>query len=207
MNHLRPAIVLIVLFTLLTGLALPLGMTGLGSALIPNRAGGSLVERDGHVIGSSLIGQDFAGDQYFHPRPSATTDTDPNDSTKTVSVPYKADASNASNLAPTSKALVDRVTADMEKAGPAPVPADAVTTSASGLDPDISPENAGRQIARVAAARKLPEDKVRALLAEHVSSPVLGFLGQPRVNVLELNLALDAAAAPAGGKPLASNGS
>ena len=205
MSQLRPAIATVVFFTLLTGLLLPLGMTGIGSALIPRLAGGSLVERDGHVVGSALIGQTFASDGYFHPRPSATTDADPDDSSKTVPSPYNAGGSNASNLAPTSKALVDRVTEDVKSAGPAPVPADAVTTSASGLDPDISPENAARQVSRVAAARKLPEDRVRALLAEHTSQPALGFLGEPRVNGLELNLALDAAS-PAAGRPVARSG-
>ena len=208
MSNLRPAIVLIALFTLLTGLALPLGMTGIGSALMPGVAGGSLIERDGHVVGSALLGQNFEADQYFHPRPSATTDADPEDSSKTVPSPYRADASNASNMAPTSKALIDRVTADVQKlGGGGPVPADAVTTSASGLDPDISPENAARQVARVAAARNLPEARVRSLLAEHTSEPALGVFGQPRVNVLELNLALDAAAPTPAGKPLASRGS
>jgi K+-transporting ATPase ATPase C chain len=207
MSNLRPAIVLIALFTLLTGLALPLGMTGIGSVLLPGRAGGSLLERDGHVVGSALLGQDFAADQYFHPRPSATTDADPADASKTVPSPYRADSSNASNLAPTSKALIDRVTADVQKLGQGPVPADAVTTSASGLDPDISPENADRQVARVAAARNLPEARVRSLLIEHTSEPALGVFGQPRVNVLELNLALDAAAPAPAGKPLASRGS
>jgi K+-transporting ATPase ATPase C chain len=194
-NHLRPAIVLILLFTLLTGLALPLAMTGVVQTIFPHQAGGSLVERDGKVIGSALIGQTFTADKYFWSRPSATTDTDPNDATKTVPAPYNAGASNASNYGPTSKALIDRVTADVAKAGPAPVPGDAVTTSASGLDPDISPENAARQVARVATARHLPEADVRALLAAHTAAPWLGFIGQPRVNVLELNLALDATAA------------
>lgn len=194
-NHLRPAIVLILLFTLLTGLALPVALTGVAQAIFPHQAGGSLIERDGKVIGSALIGQTFTADKYFWSRPSATTDTDPNDATKTVPAPYNAAASNASNYGPTSKALMDRVTADVAKAGPAPVPGDAVTTSASGLDPDISPENAAHQVARVANARHMGEADVRALLAAHTASPWLGFIGEPRVNVLELNLALDAAAA------------
>jgi K+-transporting ATPase ATPase C chain len=194
-NHLRPAIVLILLFTLLLGLALPVALTGVAQAIFPHQAGGSLIERDGKVIGSALIGQTFTSDKYFWSRPSATTDTDPNDATKTVPAPYNAAASNASNYGPTSKALIDRVTADVAKAGPAPVPADAVTTSASGLDPDISPENAARQVARVANARHVAEADVRALLDAHTATPWLGFIGQPRVNVLELNLALDAAAA------------
>ncbi len=192
MNHIRPALVLIVLFTLLTGIALPAAMTGIGGALFPRQAGGSLVERDGHVIGSSLLGQSFTADKYFQGRPSATTEPDPKDSTKTISVPYAADNSAASNLGPTSKALLDRITGDIAKAGPKPVPADAVTTSASGLDPDISPENAARQVARVAAARKLTEEQVRAVLADHIEGRALGLIGEPRVNVLALNLALDA---------------
>jgi K+-transporting ATPase ATPase C chain len=194
-NHLRPAIVLILLYTLLTGLALPVAMTGVVQTIFPHQAGGSLIERDGKVIGSALIGQNFTADKYFWSRPSATTDTDPNDATKTVPAPYNAGASSASNYGPTSKALIDRVQADVAKAGPAPVPGDAVTTSASGLDPDISPENAARQVARVANARHLPEADVRALLAAHTATPWLGLIGQSRVNVLELNLALDATAA------------
>ena len=191
--QLRPALMLVALFTILTGLAFPLGFVGLAGAVFPNQAGGSLIERDGKVVGSALIGQNFTSDKYFQGRPSATTDTDPADSSKTVPAPYNAASSNASNLGPTAKALIDRVTADVAKAGPLPVPGDAVTTSASGLDPDISPENAHRQVARVAAARKLPEAQVRALLAANSSSRLLGLVGEPRVNVLQLNLALDAA--------------
>ena len=196
MRHLRPALVLIVLFTALTGLAFPLAFTGAATALVPGRAGGSLIRRDGRVIGSALIGQDFAAARDFHGRPSATTDTDPNDPTKTIAVPYDANSSGGSNLAPTSKALIDRVTAeiakaDIAKAGPLPVPGDMVTTSASGLDPDISPANAERQVARVAAARGLPADQVRALVAAHTEGRTLGLLGERRVNVLALNLALD----------------
>ena len=192
MTQLRPAIVLVVLFTLLCGLAVPLAMTGVAGIILPRQAGGSMIVRGGQVVGSSLIGQGFTGPRYFHPRPSATTIPDPKDPTKTVAAPYEADSSAASNLAPTSKALIDRVKGDVANAGPKPVPADAVTTSASGLDPDISPENAERQVAGVAAARKLPAEQVRALLAQHISEPALGFIGQPRVNVLKLNLALDA---------------
>lgn len=194
--QLRPAVMLVILFTLLTGLAFPFAFVGLAGAVFPSQAGGSLIERDGKVVGSSLIGQTFSSDKYFQGRPSATTDTDPADSTKTVPAPYNAGSSGASNLGPTSKALIDRVTADVAKAGPAPVPGDAVTTSASGLDPDISPENADRQIARVAAARKLPEAQVRALVAANTSGRLLGVIGEPRVNVLQLNLALDAAKQP-----------
>jgi len=198
LTHLRPAIVLIVLFTLLTGVALPLAMTGIGSVVFPFQAGGSLIEKNGAVIGSALIGQNFTSEKYFQSRPSAITAPDPKDPTKTIDTPYDASNSNASNLAPSSKALIDRVTGDVKTLrateGDAPIPADAVTTSASGLDPDISPENALRQVTRVAAARKLPEDKVRALVEEHTSSPFLGIFGRPHVNVLGLNMALDALA-------------
>jgi K+-transporting ATPase ATPase C chain len=196
MAHLRPALVLIALFTLLTGIALPLAFTGAATALVPGRANGSLLARDGQVIGSALIGQSFAADRYFHGRPSATTDTDPNDPSKTIAAPYDASSSGGSNLGPTSKALLDRVTADVAANGPAPVPADMVTTSASGLDPDISPANAARQAARVASARKLPEERLRALIAAHTEGRLFGLLGEPRVNVLALNLALDAERIP-----------
>ncbi len=196
LTHLRPAIVLIVLFTLLTGIAMPLAMTGIGGVVFPFQAGGSLIQKDGRVIGSALIGQNFTDAKYFRGRPSAITAPDPKDPSKTIDTPYDASNSNASNLGPTSKALIDRVNADVKtlrtSEGDAPIPADAVTTSASGLDPDISPENALRQVARVAAARKLPEDKVRALVDAHTSEPFLGIFGQPHVNVLALNLALDA---------------
>ena len=192
MNHLRPAIVLIVFFTLLTGFVLPTALTEAAMAVLPGPAGGSLVMRDGKVVGSTLIGQLFAADKYFQGRPSATTDTDPADDTKQVPAPYNGGSSNASNAGPTSKTLIDRVTGDVVKAGPAPVPGDSVTTSASGLDPHISPENAARQVARVAQARQVPEDKIRTLLAQHIEGRLLGLIGEPRVNVLELNLALDA---------------
>jgi K+-transporting ATPase ATPase C chain len=193
LSQLRPALVLVVLFTLLTGLALPLGFVGAARAVFPFQSGGSLVERDGKVVGSALLGQSFAADKYFAGRPSATTDTDPADSTKTVPAPYNAGNSGASNTGPTSKALVDRVTADVEKAGAKPVPGDMLTTSASGLDPHISPANADRQVARVATARGLSSDRVRGLVAENTSGRLLGLIGEPRVNVLALNLALDAA--------------
>jgi len=190
--QLRPALVLVLLFTALTGLALPLGFVGLAGAVFPRQAGGSLVERDGALVGSALLGQVFTSDKYFQGRPSATTTPDPADSTKTVSAPYNAGNSGGSNTGPTSKALVDRVTADVEKAGDKPVPGDMLTTSASGLDPHISPANAARQVARVAAARNLPEARVQALLAEHTAGRLLGLIGEPRVDVLALNLALDA---------------
>ena len=189
----RPAVALIVVLTVVTGLALPLGFVGVGRVVLPFQAGGSLLERDGKVVGSALIGQVFAGEGYFHARPSATTDTDPADSAKQVPAPYNAAASLASNMGATSKDLVKRVGDDVAGAGPKPVPVDAVTTSASGLDPHISPATAERQVARVATARKLPEDRVRALVAENTAGRLLGVIGEPRVNVLALNMALDAA--------------
>lgn len=193
-QQLRPAVVLILAFTVLFGLAFPAAFVGLGRAALPFRSGGSLVERDGKVVGSALIGQAFTSDHYFHGRPSATTDGDPNDFTKTVPAPYNAANSGGSNLAPTSQALRDRVAADVAAAGPVPVPGDALTASASGLDPHISPANAGRQVARVAAARNMPEARVRELVAAHTAGRFLGVVGEPRVDVLALNLALDAAA-------------
>jgi potassium-transporting ATPase KdpC subunit len=194
MTHLRPALVLVVLFTILTGLAFPLAFTGVATAVVPNLSNGSLIERNGHVIGSALLGQNFTDNRWFHPRESATTDTDPKDPTKTISVPYDASSSGASNLAPTSKALVDRVAGDVKALGGGPVPEDLVTTSASGLDPDISPEAAQFQVPRVAAARHLPEAALTALVGEQTQGRFLGIFGQPRVNVLALNLALEDAA-------------
>ena len=193
MQHLRPALVLVALFTLLLGVAFPLAFTGVATALVPDRAAGSLVVRDGHVVGSALIGQSFSAARYFQPRPSATTEPDPADPTKSVATPYDASASGGSNLGPTSKALIDRVAASLADEAAKPVPADAVTTSASGLDPDISQANALRQAARVAAARGLPEARVRALVAAQTQGRFLGVFGEPRVNVLALNLALDGA--------------
>jgi K+-transporting ATPase ATPase C chain len=195
LNQIRPAIVLIVLMTALTGLAYPLFMTGLAQLLFPSQAAGSLIERDGKVIGSELIGQNFTDAKYFHGRPSATTDTDPNDSTKTVPAPYNAGSSGGSNAGPTSKALVERVQGDVEtlkKENQGQIPVDLVTTSASGLDPHITPAAAEFQVARVAAARNLPEERVRALVSETTQDRFLGILGEQRVNVLKLNLALDA---------------
>ncbi len=191
LSHLRPAIGLVVLFTLVLGLAFPLGFVGIGSVVLPNAANGSVVMVGGHPVGSSLIGQNFASTRYFHSRPSAITGTDPKDASKTVPTPYDASTSTASNLAPTSKALVDRVRGDLPGAGGRGAPADSVTTSGSGLDPDISPENAQRQIAGIAAARKLPADRVAQLVEAQTRAPFLGLLGAPRVNVLSLNLALD----------------
>jgi K+-transporting ATPase ATPase C chain len=195
LQHIRPAIVLLILFSVLTGLVYPLAITGIAQVAMSGHANGSLIEREGAVVGSALIGQNFKSDRYFHPRPSATTDTDPNDSTKTIDAPYNAANSSGSNLGPTSQKLVDRVKAGVEAwhrmAGPAPVPADAVTTSASGLDPDVSPENALAQVVSVAKARGLDAGQVRQLVESSIDKPLLGLVGQPRVNVFLLNLALD----------------
>ncbi|MGY8634111.1 K(+)-transporting ATPase subunit C [Bradyrhizobium sp. 14AA] len=199
LREIRPAIVLLLVLTAITGLAYPLAMTAIAGTLFPAKAQGSLIEKDGKVIGSALIGQEFKDDKYFHGRPSATLAPDPNDSTKTVSAPYNAANSGGSNLGPTSKALADRLKEDVDKLkGENPnaaVPVDLVTTSASGLDPDISPEAAQFQVPRVAKARNMPEDAVRQIVASSVEGRWLGLLGEPRVNVLTLNLALDRAAA------------
>jgi potassium-transporting ATPase KdpC subunit len=196
LHHLRPALVLFGALTVITGLAYPLAMTGLAAIVFPRQAAGSLVEHDGSVVGSSLIGQSFTTDRYFHGRPSATTAADPNDSTKTVPSPYNASNSMGSNLGPTNAALLDRVKEDTERLkaenAARPVPTDLVTTSGSGLDPHITPEAAEFQVPRVAKARNLPEDAVRRLVASHVEGRLAGILGEPRVNVLALNLALDA---------------
>jgi K+-transporting ATPase ATPase C chain len=196
LKEIRPAIVLLVGLTLITGLAYPLAMTGIAGAIFPSQAQGSLIKRDdGTIVGSELIGQQFTSDKYFHGRPSATLGPDPADPTKTTSVPYNAVNSMGSNLGPTNRALIDRVKGDVDKLrqenATAPVPIDMVTTSASGLDPDITPEAAEFQLPRVAKARNLPEDKLRQLVSDHVQGRGLGLLGEPRVNVLELNLALD----------------
>ena len=195
LREIRPSIVVLVALTVITGLVYPLAMTGIAQIVFPNQAQGSLIERDGHVVGSALIGQDFISDKYFHGRPSATTKADPNDATKTVPAPYNAANSGGSNLGPSNKALIDRVQADLDKLKKenpsAPVPADLVTTSASGLDPDISVDAAYFQVPRVAKARNLAENRVRQLVSDHVEDRSLGLLGEPRVNVLLLNLALD----------------
>jgi K+-transporting ATPase ATPase C chain len=198
LQHIRPAIVMIVCMTILTGLAYPLAMTGIAQAIFPHQANGSLIQRDGKTIGSTLIGQNFTAPNYFHGRPSATTDTDPNDASKTIPAPYNAGNSAGSNLGPTSKALLDRITADTatlaaENPG-TPVPMDLVTTSASGLDPDISPAAALFQVPRVAKARNLAEVQVRQLVEAHTTGRLAGLIGEPHVNVLQLNLALDALA-------------
>ena len=199
LSQIRPAIVLLALFTLLTGLVYPMAITGVAQAVLPYQANGSLLQVGENPVGSALIGQNFASDKYFHSRPSATQTQDPahpDDSSKTIDAPYNAANSTGSNLGPTSQKLLDRVKADVaakQAAGwTGPIPADSVTTSASGLDPHISPVNALAQVAAVAKARVLPEDKVRALVEANTEGRVLGFVGEPRVNVLQLNMALDA---------------
>jgi potassium-transporting ATPase KdpC subunit len=198
LKEIRPALVILVALTAITGLIYPLAMTGIAGSIFPYQAQGSLIERDGKVIGSALIGQAFTSDQYFHGRPSATTAPDPNNSTKTVPAPYNAANSGGSNLGPTNKALVERVQGDVEKLKQenpsSPVPIDLVTTTGGGLDPHISPDGALFQVPRVAKARNMPEDELRRLVNEHVETRTLGLLGEPRVNVLALNLALDRAA-------------
>jgi potassium-transporting ATPase KdpC subunit len=196
-KEIRPALILLIALTLLTGLAYPLAITGLAAIIFPYQSQDSLIERDGKVIGSELIGQAFASDRYFHGRPSATTGPDPADPSKTVPSPYNAANSMASNLGPTSKVLADRMKQDVDKLKSenpnSSVPVDLVTTSGSGLDPDISPEAAYFQVPRVAKARSLAEDRVRQLVAGNIEERTLGLLGEPTVNVLALNLALDKA--------------
>jgi K+-transporting ATPase ATPase C chain len=199
LREIRPAIVFIVALTVITGLLYPLAMTGIAGVIFPRQAQGSLIERDGKVVGSELIGQEFTSDKYFHGRPSATTAPDPKDSSKTVPAPYNAANSGGSNLGPTNKALIERVRGDVDKLKQenpgSPVPIDLVTTSGGGLDPHISPAAALFQVPRVAKARSLPENRVRQLVDEHTEPRFLGLLGEPRVNVLALNLALDSATA------------
>jgi len=194
-KEVRPAIVLLLALTVITGLIYPLAMTGVAQVLFPRQANGSLLEQDGKVVGSALIGQLFSGAGYFHGRPSATNTPDPNDASKTVDLPYNAANSGGSNLGPTNKALIDRVKADVgklqEENSNAPVPIDLVTTTGSGLDPHITPEAAQFQVPRIAKARNLPEDRLRQLVDEHIEGRALGLLGEPRVNVLALNMALD----------------
>jgi K+-transporting ATPase ATPase C chain len=195
LREIRPAIVVLVALSVITGLAYPLAITGIAQVIFPHQANGSMVKHDGTVVGSELIGQNFVSDKYFHGRPSATTAPDPKDPTKTVPAPYNAANSGGANLGPSNKALIDRVKDDIAKlqtGNPgAAVPADLVTTSASGLDPDISPEAALFQVPRVAKARDLPEDRVRKLVEDNTEGRFFGFLGEPHVNVLKLNLAID----------------
>jgi K+-transporting ATPase ATPase C chain len=197
LKEFRPAVVIFAALTLVTGLIYPLAMTGAAQVVFPYQSQGSLIEQGGKTIGSALIGQAFTESRYFHGRPSATTAPDPKDASKTVPAPYNAINSMGSNLGPTSKALADRLkedTARLKAENPSvPVPVDLVTTSGSGLDPDISPEAAQFQVPRVARARGLPEDRVRALVAAQIEGRLMGWLGEPRVNVLKLNLALDQA--------------
>ena len=197
LKEIRPAFFILVGLTVITGLAYPLAITGIAGTIFPYQAQGSLIEKDGKTIGSALIGQEFKEDRYFHGRPSVTTTVDPADSTKTIPAPYNAANSSGSNLGPTSKALSDRMSEDVARLkaeNPSmPVPTDLVMTTGSGLDPHISPEAALFQVPRVATARKLPEDAVRKLVNESVESRLAGMLGEPRVNVLALNLALDRA--------------
>ena len=196
LKQLRPAVIVLIGLTLITGLLYPLAMTGIAQVLFPTQAQGSLIVRDGKVVGSALIGQPFNDAKYFHGRPSATTAPDPQDASKTMEAPYNAANSGGSNLGPTSKALSDRIAADVERLKAenpsAPVPIDLVTTSGSGLDPDISPDAAYFQVPRVAQARGLPPERVRALVESQIQGRTLGLFGEPRVNVLKLNLALDA---------------
>jgi len=198
LKEIRPAIVFILALTIVTGLVYPLVMTGIAGVIFPYQSQGSMIEQGGKVVGSALIGQEFTSDKYFHGRPSATVAPDPNDASKTVPAPYNAANSGGSNLGPTNKALIERVRGDVEKLKQenpsAAVPIDLVTTSGGGLDPHISPQAALFQVPRVAKARNLPDDLVRQLVEQHIEPRTLGLLGEPRVNVLALNLALDGVA-------------
>ena len=195
LKHLRPAVVLIVVLMAITGLAYPLAVTGIAQAVFPDQAAGSLVRRGDVIVGSALIGQSFQGERYFHGRPSATSAADPADPTKTVPAPYNATNSAGSNLGPTNAALIERVKDDVARLraenAAQPVPVDLVTTTASGLDPHLSPEAALFQVPREARARGLSEADVRALVAARTEGRLFGLIGEPRVNVLALNLALD----------------
>jgi len=200
LKEIRPAIVLLLALALITGLFYPLAITGVARVLFPWRAQGSLVEQGGKVIGSTLIGQAFTSNRYFHGRPSATVAPDPNDTSKSVDKPYNAAGSGGSNLGPTNRVLIERVKSDVERLrqqnGASEVPIDMVTTSGSGLDPHISPDAARFQVPRIAKARGMPEDRLRQLVDQFAESRFLGIFGEPRVNVLALNMALDRAVAP-----------
>jgi potassium-transporting ATPase KdpC subunit len=197
LREIRPAIVLVVALALMTGLIYPLAMTALAQVLFPHQSNGSLIEQNGKIVGSALIGQQFSGAGYFHGRPSATTAADPSDASKTMPAPYNAANSVGSNLGPTNKALVERVKADVKKLKEenpkGTIAIDMVTTSGGGLDPHITPDAAIFQAPRVAMARGLPQARVLQLIGEHIDGRMLGFIGEPRVNVLALNMALDRA--------------
>ena len=197
LREIRPAIIVLVMLTAITGLVYPLAMTAIAGVIFPNQAQGSLIEKDGKVIGSTLIGQEFKDDKYFHGRPSATSAPDPADSTKTVSAPYNAAIQAGPTSARPARPLMIAIKEDVDKLKAenpsAAVPIDLVTTSGSGLDPDISPDGALFQVPRVAKARNMPVDRVRQLVTENTQGRLAGLLGEPRVNVLALNLALDAA--------------
>jgi potassium-transporting ATPase KdpC subunit len=196
LKHIYPAVMMLILFTVITGFAYPLGITAVGQIAFPKQANGSLIEQDGKVIGSELIGQNFESEKYFHGRPSATSAPDPKDSSKTVPAPYNAANSSGSNLGPTSKALIERIKEDagkLQAENPnTPIPVDLVTASGSGLDPDITPAGALFQVPRVAKARGLSEEQVRQLVRDHTEGRLIGLIGEVHVNVLKLNLALDA---------------
>ncbi len=198
LKEFRPAVVLVAALTLITGLAYPLAMTGLARLLFPSQSAGSLIIQDGKVVGSMLIGQSFTEDRYFRGRLSATNAPDPTDGSKTIAAPYNAANSMGSNLGPTNKALIERVGGDVVKLkaenNTVPLPIDLVTTTASGLDPHVSPEAALFQVPRVAKARNLPEDQLRQLVNQRIEGRLIGLLGEPRVNILMLNIDLDRAA-------------
>ncbi|OYU48201.1 MAG: potassium-transporting ATPase subunit C [Rhizobiales bacterium PAR1] len=190
-TYLRPALSILLLLTLITGVAYPFAMTGLAQMLFPHAANGSLIERDGKLVGSALIGQNFVSERYFHSRPSATSTADPVDATKTIDAPYNAASSSGSNLGSSSKALKDAIVERAAAYGQGPLPADLVTASGSGLDPHLSPAAALVQVTRIAKSRGIPVDALQRMVEGHIEGRELGVIGQPRVNILVLNLALD----------------